>query len=396
MHTPVSNNISWVGAVDWAVRDFHGYDTYRGSTYNAYLIEDEQPTLIDVVKASFGDTLLKNISEVMALDQIRWVICNHAEPDHTSTLPEVMAALPNAALVCTDKCRKTLATYCDMDAWNVHVIAPRDTLTIGARTLSFIQTPMAHWPESMFTWSPHDRVLFSMDAFGQHYATSERFDDEADLCRILEEARTYYANILLPYGAAVSRALAAAAELDIAVIAPSHGVIWRSHIPKILDAYTKWSSGAVEPKVLILYDTMWNSTEQMARAIYEGVLAGGAKAQLHHVRRAGLTQIAADALDAAALAVGSPTLNGGPMPAAAATLAYLQGLKPPCKAALAFGSQGWMKGGADAAQACFDALKCPCIREPIRAQYRPAADVLEECHAAGVALAAKALEAAAG
>lgn len=393
MKTSLCKDIYWVGVVDWTIRDFHGYDTEHGSTYNAYVIQDEQPTLVDVVKGSFSEMLLANIAELISPDQIRWVICNHAEPDHASALPVIMTALPNATLVCTEKCRQTLASYYQIQDWKVHIIKPGDTLNIGSRTLEFIQTPMAHWPESMFTWSPADKVLFSMDAFGQHYATSERFDDEADLGRVLEEAKAYYANILLPYGTPVARAMAAAAKLDVSTIAPSHGIIWRSHIPEIMKAYTRWTSGVVLPKTIILYDSMWGSTEQMARAIYEGVLESGAQAQLHHVRRSSLTQIATESLDAAAIAFGSPTLNNGPMPAAAATLAYLQGLKPPCKAALAFGSYGWVKGGAEAAQVCFEALKWNIIRDPIRAQYRPTPEILEECRAAGRLLAEKALEA---
>jgi flavorubredoxin len=394
MRTSLCKDIYWVGAVDWTIRDFHGYDTEYGSTYNAYLILDKQPTLVDVVKAPFSEMLLENVAELVSLDEIRWVICNHAEPDHASALPAIMAALPNATLVCTEKCRQTLASYYQMQDWQLHIIKPGDTLNIGVRTLEFIQTPLAHWPESMFTWSPSDRVLFSMDAFGQHYATSKRFDDEAYLGKILEEAKAYYANILLPYGTPVARAMTAAAKLDIAMIAPSHGLIWRSHIPEIMEVYTRWTSGVVAPKVLVLYDSMWGSTEQMAHAIYEGALESGAQVQLHHVRRSSLTQIATESLDAAAIAFGSPTLNNGPMPVAAATLAYLQGLKPPCNAALAFGSYGWVKGGAEAAQACFEALKWNIIREPIRAQYRPTPEILEECRTAGRLLAEKALEAA--
>ncbi|MCK5862695.1 MAG: MBL fold metallo-hydrolase, partial [Candidatus Hydrogenedentes bacterium] len=170
MDTTLCKDVYWVGAVDWTVRDFHGYNTDQGSTYNAYLIKDEQPALIDVVKAPFSDVLLAHIAEQLDLEQVRWVICNHAEPDHSSALPAVMAALPNAVLVCTEKCRRILATYYAMQDWKVQILKPGDTLTLGTRTLEFIQTPLAHWPESMFTWSPTDKVLFSMDAFGQHYA----------------------------------------------------------------------------------------------------------------------------------------------------------------------------------------------------------------------------------
>lgn len=394
MNTELCNGIHWVGAVDWNLRDFHGYETPRGGTYNAYLVQDHQTALIDAVKGRFAPQLLRNIADLTDRSRVDWVVCNHAEPDHAGGLPEVMAALPNASLVCTEKCRQTLSLYYDMTGWKIKILNPGETLSLGKRTLEFLQTPLAHWPESMFTYVPEEQLLFSMDAFGQHLATSQRFDDECDRSLVLDEARTYYANILMPLGGPTGKALGSAAKRNIRMIAPSHGVIWRTHIPEIISSYQRWTAGRVEPRVLIFYDTMWESTAQMAESIYEGVVNDGVEARLHHIRLTGLTRIAAEALEAAAIAVGSPTLNSGPMPMVAAAMTYLQGLKPVNKTALAFGSAGWAKGGADAVQSYFEALKWNVLRDPIRAQYRPTQEILEECRQAGSLLAEKAAAAA--
>lgn len=397
MGVSLRDGIDWVGAVDWEVRDFHGYDTARGSTYNAYLVRDEKTALIDTVKAPFAGELLGNLAGVADPASVDYVVCNHAEPDHAGALPEVLAALPNAALVCTEKCRQTLAMYFDVSGWRVRILAPGESLSLGARTLEFVQTPLAHWPESMFTYLPQDGVLFSMDAFGQHYASAERFDDETDLSAVMDEARTYYANILLPFGTPTAKAMSATAKLDIRLIAPSHGVIWRGHIPAILEAYERWTTGKVRPKVVVLYDSMWESTAEMAAAVRDGASGAGAETVLMHARRGGnITQMASEVLEAAAVAVGSPTLNGTMMPAVGGALTYLQGLKPGGKAAVAFGSSGWARGGPESVNAALESLKWDLVREPVRAQYRPAPEALEACRDAGRMLAERALAMAGG
>ena len=299
MHVSLCEGIDWVGYVDWTVRDFHSYSTERGTTYNAYLIRDEQVALIDAVKEPFGNDLLANVSALVDPARVDWVICNHAEPDHAGVLPQVLAAMPNATLVCNKKCLLALNLHFDTSGWKIKVVEPGDVISLGRRTLEFINTPMAHWPESMFTYVRQDRVLFSMDAFGQHCATTERFDDENCIGTVLEEARTYYANILMPYGSSTAKAMASVTDLDIGMIATSHGVIWRSHIPQILDAYRRWTSGRPQPRVIILYDTMWESTAAMARAFEEGAAHPGVQVKVIHVRRNTLTTIAADVFDAA-------------------------------------------------------------------------------------------------
>jgi flavorubredoxin len=242
----------------------------------------------------------------------------------------------------------------------------------------------------MFTYIPEEKLLFSMDAFGQHYASSQRFDDEVPLCSVMEEAKAYYANIIMPFGKQVVATFRRIAELDIKMVAPSHGVIWRSHVPVILDAYRNWAQGRLKPKVVVIYDTMWDSTGQMARAIHEGASVHGVAAELIDIRSSNLTKIATEVLDAAAVAFGSSTLNQGMLPMAGAVLTYLKGLKPVAKAGLAFGSYGWNKGGPEAVDQDMKAMKWDALREPIKVQYRPTTEVLDECRAAGRLLAEKA------
>jgi flavorubredoxin len=388
MNTTIRPDIHWVGCVDWDVRDFHGYDTDRGSTYNAYLVLDEKTALIDAVKAPFAGQLLENIAaRTPTLD---YVVCNHAEPDHSGGLAAVIERFPAVTLLCNARCRTALSQYYDTSKWNFQVVREGESICLGRRSLTFIDTPMVHWPESMFTYVPEEKLLFSMDAFGQHYATSARFDDEVPLDVLLAEAKTYYANIVMPYGKAVGPCLEKAAKLPIEMIAPSHGLIWRSGIGKIVSAYRDWLACRPVPKVLIFYDTMWESTRLMADAVYEGALQPGIEVDLIHVRKTNLTRIAAEVLDAAAVAFGSPTLNRGPMPAMAAVLAYLEGLRPEGKAALAFGSYGWASGGVEAVEATLRSLAWETVRPSIKAKYRPTAEILEECRAAGRLLGEKA------
>lgn len=387
--------ISWVGYTDWTVRDFHGYDTGRGSTYGAYLIEDEKNALIDTVKGPYAESLLNNLRARVSLASIAYVICNHAEPDHAGALPKVMAALPNATVVCSSVCRKILSEHCDTTSWKFQLVDTGDTLSLGKRTLSFLRTPMIHWPESMMTRVVEDGILFSMDAFAQHYASSSHFADECPLDDVMAEAKTYYANIVMPYGRQVQKALAALDAVDIRMIAPAHGVIWRQNISRILDAYRSWATGQVQPRVLVLYDSMWKSTEVMAREILAGAIdIPGVDAKLVHVRRTSLTQIATEMLEAAAIAVGTPTLNTEMMPEMSAVLTYLKGLRPPKKDAFSFGSFGWGKGGASSVQEFLKKMKFELIREPLESRFVPDAEVLAACRDAGRDLGQRAVAAA--
>ena len=390
MNTTLRENIDWVGVVDWTIRDFHGYDTDRGATYNAYLVRDEKTTLIDTVKAPFAEELLRNVASLVDPSRVDYIVCNHAELDHSGALPRVIRAMPQATLLCDAKCAVALGEYFDTSSWKIRTVATGERISLGRRTFEFVETPMVHWPESMFTYVPEEKLLFSMDAFGQHYATSERFDDEADLPTVMQEAKTYYANIVMPYGKAVLSCLERIAGMEIGMIAPSHGLIWRSHGAEIVAAYRNWANHRPKPKVLVIYDTMWESTAAMAEAIVEGATQPGVTTTLIHIRRSNLTRIAGEVLDAAAVAFGSATLNRGMMPMAAATLSYLEGLRPLNKAALAFGSYGWGRGGLEAVDEALRASEWEVVREPLRARYRPTPEVLAECRQAGRQLAERA------
>lgn len=384
MNITLKEGIEWVGYIDWTVRDFHGYKTESGSTYNAYLIRDEKNAVIDAVKAPFARKYLDRIQALAPLESIDYIVCNHAEPDHSGGLPAAMAACPNAALVCNEKCRETLEKHFDTSDWKWHVVADGDELSLGKRTLKFINTPMVHWPESMFTYVPEDKLLFSMDAFGQHYASAFRFDDEEPLDVILHEAKAYYANIVMLYGRPIAQTMERAADLEIEMIAPSHGVIWRSHLKEVFEAYQKWVVCKPTPKVIVLYATMWKATEKMAEAILEGAQECNVEARFYNVDNTHATNIVTEVLDCAAIAIGSPTLNNTLMPNMAGVLCYMKGLRPTNKRGFSFGSYGWSKrGGAGEVEDAMKEMKIEIMREPLRSQYVPTEEVLEECREAG-------------
>ncbi len=392
METKLREGIHWVGYVDWNVRDFHGYKTARGSTYNAYLVQDEKNAIIDSVKGPYANKLLGNIQGHVALTDIDYLVVNHAEPDHSGSVPAVMAACPNAVLVCDAKCKDALRLHYDTTGWNFQIVKTGDSISLGRRTLTFLETPMVHWPESMFTYVPEEKLLFSMDAFGQHLATASRFDDTEDMTIVMQEAKTYYANIVMLYGRSIRQTLDAASGLDIDMIAPSHGVIWRKNIPTILEAYDRWTQHRPEKKVLVVFDTMWKATEMMADAIMEGVLEERVNARLLNVHSSHITELATEMLDCAGVAVGSPTLNMSLMPQVACVLTYWKGLKPQHKVGFAFGSYGWSKnGGAADVEKYLKEMKVELTSPALYVKYVPTEDDLAQCREAGRTLAQAAL-----
>ena len=344
---PISENIFWVGAVDWSMRNFHGYETSRGSSYNAYLILDEKITLIDTAKITFADELISRISSVVEPAQIEVIVSSHVEPDHSGALKKIAALAPNAEIITTNPngLKGLTARYGNL---NYHAIKAGDKISIGKRTLQFVPTPMLHWPDSMVTYCPEEKILFSNDAFGQHLAASMRFDDENNLSTVLHEAKKYYANILMPFGKQAQTALKALGDLELKMIATGHGIIWRKHIDKILDCYKTWSTGTVEERAVVVFDSMWHSTEILARTITEAFARRGIPAAFYDVKATPLSDIVTDIFTSKYLAVGSPTINNQMMPTIAAFLCYLKGLRPINHKAFAFGSYGW--GGQSIAQ----------------------------------------------
>ncbi len=389
----IAPNVYWVGSVDWNVREFHGYSTHHGTTYNAYLVVDEKVALIDAVKEDFGDDMLAKIAERIDPSKIDYIVSNHTEPDHSGEIGKVLELAPHAKVVANDKGHQGLQCYYPGN-WDFQVVKTGDAISLGKNTLEFISTPMLHWPDSMFTYVPEQKLLFSMDAFGQHYATSGRFDDEVRYDELMKEAKTYYANIIMHLGNVVNKTLKQAADLEIEMVATSHGVIWRKHIADIMAAYKDWSLFKPRPKVLVIYDSMWHSTEIMAQAISAAATREGVEVKHWLLTVNDLTDLATEILDASAIAVGSPTLNNTIMPTVASFLTYIKGLRPRNKSAVVFGSYGWSGEGVPQAKEILEQTGFEMLCEPIRCRYRPDEATLEECRAAGEELAKKALEAA--
>ena len=343
----LKEGINWVGVVDWNIRDFHGYVTSRGTSYNAYLIRDEKTALIDTVKYSFAEELARNVAELTSLEKIDYIIVNHVEMDHSGSLPEIAKLAKNAKIIACQRGKDALIEHYGAEFNRVEVVKTGDELKLGKHTLRFLETPMLHWPDSMFTYLVEDKILMSNDAFGEHFASSERFDDEVDQQQLWEECKTYFANILMPLAPLITRKIQEVVQMGIPIeiIAPDHGVIWRKGPSKIINAYLQWSAFTSVQKVIVVLDTMWGSTDKMARAIEEGAAGEGVDVKVLKLRASDQTDIVTEILDAKAVIVGSPTLNSGMFPTVSGFLTYITGLKPKGKLWAFFGSYGW-GGGA--------------------------------------------------
>ena len=374
----ISPKVWWVGGIDWNERLFHGYTTERGITYNAYLIMDEKITLIDTCKATFADELVQRISQVVDPAKIDVVITNHVEMDHSGSLPVIHKIAPNAEIYASAGAGvNELRAHFGIEATPVKT---GDTLCIGERTLSFVTTPMVHWPDNMVTYSDVDKILFSNDAFGQHFATTKRFDDENDMCEVMKQAKKYYANIVWPYGMQAGRALAAVKGLELKMIAPSHGCIWRSHIDEIIAKYEEWTTYQTQEKAVVIFDSMWHSTESMAREICDAFIAEGISAQLIDVKSTHISDIMLYMCDAKYVAVGSPTLNSNMLPTVASFLTYMRGLSPKNeqRIGLAFGSYGWAPLGPKQVYAELENAKFQLPVPVVAQQWVPSEENLAE------------------
>ena len=332
-----------VGAVDWTKRNFHGYETPRGVTYNAYLIVDEKICLVDTVKSTFTKELIERVSQIVDLEKIDYIVCNHTEPDHSSALPLLMEKTPQAKVVLTAQGKASIIKHYQKE-YDFQVVKEGDSLDLGRNKLHFITMPMLHWPDSMATYLDGEEILFSNDAFGQHICTNRCFDDENNISDIMDEASKYYSNILMPYNRLIGNALGKTETVPIKMIAPSHGVIWRSHIKDILGKYEKWGSGYNNGSVVVVYDSMWGATEEMARRILEGLSAAGVTAKLHCLTTSSLSDIINDSLEASGIIVGSSTQHNDVLPTMGGFLTYLKGLRPVKKIGAAFGAYGWAGG----------------------------------------------------
>ncbi|UCH32913.1 MAG: FprA family A-type flavoprotein [Candidatus Bathyarchaeota archaeon] len=384
----LKDSIYWVGAIDWNIRSFHGYVTNRGSSYNAYLVVDDKVALIDTVKDFFFPQMLKRIKKIIEPTKINFLISNHAEPDHSGGIRAFMTLAKNAELIATESGMKELKRYYGKDL-QCTTIKEKPDIRLGSRSLQFFPVPMVHWPDSMVTYVPEEKLLFSNDAFGQHLASSKRFDDEVDQAILMQEAKTYYANIVMHLWRPIKKALVALSEVKIDMIAPSHGVVWRGRPEKIVETYGKWVSGVAEPKVIIVYDTMWRSTERIAVALFEGIASEGVEVKLHRLNSSNNTEVITDILDAQAVLIGSPTLNNGLFPTVASFLTYMKGLRPQKKFASVFGSYGWGGGAKGEAESLIKATGLELIESDLEFKFRPSENELNKAIEFGRMIAKK-------
>lgn len=371
-----------VGVNDWNINDFHGYSTPLGTSYNAYLIVDEKIALIDTVKDKehFPEELLSKVSEIVDPAKIDYVISNHTEMDHSSALEKVLQAVgPDTPLICSKMGHKNLKLHFHKD-WNFKVVKNGEELSLGKRTLTFLETRMLHWPDSMFTYINEDKILFSSDAFGQHYAGNEKFDDVLGGA-VMPHAKKYYANILMHFSPQVLKLIKSVTDmgLEFKMICPDHGVIWRKDPMKIINAYVSWANQERVKKAVLVYDSMWSSTEKMANAISTGIAEKGVEVRPMTLRKWHRSDVMAEILDAGAIIVGSPTLNNNIFPTVVDMLTYMKGLRPLNKLAAAFGSYGWSGEAVKQINSHFEAMKLEIMDPGLRIQYVPDKESLETC-----------------
>ena len=388
----VLENIFWVGVVDWNLRHFHGfsYSAQRGTTYNAYLIVDKKIALVDTVEHPFAAEMIEKIKEIIDPSKIDYIITNHVESDHSGSIKEILKLAPNATIVGTANCKAGLEKHY-FGNWKFQTVKTGDTLNLGDRTLTFLEATMLHWPDTMFTYIEKDGLLLSNDGFGQHLASSKRFDDEVDQNVLMWEAGKYYANILWLYSSVVLRKIEEVQKLGLKInmIAPSHGVIWRKDPMKIITSYIKWAKGEAEKKVIIVYDTMWKSTEKMAKAMLEGISNEGVKVKLFRLPVSDEGDIIGELLETKGLLVGSATINNGILPSVAPFLREMEGLRPRNKLAAAFGSYGWGGGATATIEKSLKIAGMELVAPTMTVKWVPDNDELKKCYEYGQEFAKK-------
>ncbi len=387
----ISDTVYWVGAIDWGIRDFHGYATRRGTTYNAYLIMADKITLIDCVKAPFKDEMLARIASVVDIEKIDYIVSNHAEMDHSGALPEVIKEVNPEKVFASPMGIKALNAHFDL-GMEITGVKTGDELDLGNKTLSFIETRMLHWPDSMFTYLKEEEILFTQDAFGMHYATSNLFVDENDISVVKRECEKYFANILMPFANKIKALLKSVAEMNlpIKIAASDHGPLFRNaDIATVINWYSEWSEQPRSKKAVIVYDTMWGSTAKMANAIADGVASTGIEIKIIPLASSDRSEVATEMLEAGAFIVGSPTINNQIFPSLADVLTYLKGLRPHNLIGAAFGSYGWSGESVKQVNQYLTDMNVELVSDGIKNQYVPREDKLKECFELGVQIGNK-------
>jgi anaerobic nitric oxide reductase flavorubredoxin len=386
MPIELAKDVHWVGFVDWALRHFHGHElsTHRGSSYNAYLIIDEKTVLVDTVWQPFADRLIENIKEIIDPAKIDIIVTNHAETDHSGALPLVMEYAPNAEVVVSKRGLDSVEGHYHKP-WKFHPVQTGHKISIGRRELMFIEAPMLHWPDSMFTYLTGDNILMTNDAFGQHYATPFLFNDLADQAELYYEAIKYYANILTPFSSVLLKKIeeVLALGLPVNIIAPSHGVIWRKDPLQIVKKYQEWAAQKPDNSAVIAYSSMWEGTAHMADAVAEGLRGEGVPYKIFRMPDADRNDVIAEIFSAKAVIIGSPTFNNGLLPSITPLLEDLKGLKFRNKIGAAFGSYGWSGESVKLIEEHLEQCKFPKAAEGVLAKWQPKPDDLAKCRELG-------------
>ena len=382
MSFKVTDSVTWVGKVDWGLRTFHGeeYSTHRGYTYNSYLVRDEKVALIDTVWEPFAKEFVDKLKEEISLSEIDYVIIQHGEIDHSGALPELMREIPDTPIYCTANAVKSLKGHYHQD-WNFQVVKTGDKLSLGSKEFVFVEAPMLHWPDSMFTYMTGENILFSNDAFGQHYATEEIFNDLVDPAELYQECIKYYANILTPFSRLVAKKIeeVVGLNLPVSMICPSHGVIWREEPMQIVNQYAQWAQDYQENQITVLYDTMWNGTRRMADAIVEGIKSEDPEVvvKAYNVARSDKNDVVTEVFKSKAILVGSPTVNRRLLSSIGGILEQIRGLGFKNKKAAAFGTYGWSGEGNKIITEILEDAGFAIVNEGIKELWMPHDTALE-------------------
>jgi flavorubredoxin len=390
MVTELTKGVYWVGVVDWAVRQFHGHElsTHRGSAYNSYLIVDEKIVLVDTVYGPFQQQLIENIREVVDPAKIDIVVANHAEMDHSGSLPAVMRQTPKATVVVSQRGKESVAGHYQQ-SWNLRAVKTGDKINIGKHELVFIEAPMLHWPDSMFTYLTGKNILMPNDAFGQHYATAFHFNDQVNQQELYGEAFKYYANILTPFSGPVLKKIEELLSLNLPVdmIAPSHGVIWRKDPLQIVTKYQQWAAQEPEKSAVIIYTTMYDATRHMAEAVGQGLAGENVPYQLFDMGVADRSDVITEIFKAKAIIIGAPTFNHGILTTLSPILEDIKGLRFRNKIGASFGSYGWSGEAVKIIEEHLGRCKIPLAAEGVRVKWQPKPDDLTKCKELGQKIA---------